>query len=132
MDNPWYKKSIELKTRFYKKYLMTKSDYYKSKYKYYRNKLNNLQRISKKMYHEKYFAKNNHNNKNIWKGLKQLISSKPRGNYIPTKIVKDNHEITNTRDICQAFNDYFSNIGKSLAETIPSTNATPCSIMGSL
>ena len=58
--------------------------------------------------------KNNHNNKNIWKGLKQLISLKPRGNYIPIKIVKVNHEITNTRDICQAFNDYFSNIWQKL------------------
>ena len=82
------------------------------------------------MYYEKYFAKNNHNNKNIWKGIKQLISLKPRGNYILIKIVKDNHEITNSRDICQAFNDYFLNIGKNLAETIPSTNTTPCSIMG--
>ena len=134
ISKPWItpgiKNSIKLKNRLYKKYLMTKSDYYKSKYKYYRNKLNNLQRISKRMYYEKYFAKNNHNDKNIWKGIKQLITLKPRGNYIPIKVVKDNHEITNTRDICQAFNDYFSNIGKNLAETIPSTNTTPCSIMG--
>ena len=82
------------------------------------------------MYYEKYFAKNNDNNKNIWKGIKQLISLKPRGNYILIKIVKDNHEITNTRDICQALNDYFSNIGKNLAETIPSTSTTLCKIMG--
>ena len=134
MSKPWItpgiRNSIKVKNRLYKKYLMTKNDYYKSKFKHYRNKLNHLQRISKRTYYENYFAKNNQNIKNIWKGIKQLITLKPRCNNIPTKIIKDNHEITNTRDICQAFNDYFSNVGKNLADTIPTTNTTPSSTMG--
>jgi hypothetical protein len=42
------RKSIKRKNKLYKKYLSTKNEYYKSKYKCYRNKLNHLQHISKK------------------------------------------------------------------------------------
>ena len=69
MSKPWITPGIrnlmKIKNGLYKKYLMTKSDYYKSKYEHYRNKLNHLEGISKRMYYEKYFAKNNHNIKNI-------------------------------------------------------------------
>ena len=65
MSKPWItsgiRKSIKRKNKLYKKYLSTKNEYYISKYKCYRNKLNHLQRISKKIYYENYFTANNKN-----------------------------------------------------------------------
>ena len=41
------RKSIQIKNNYYKKYLQTKSTYYHTKFKLYRNKLNHLLKISK-------------------------------------------------------------------------------------
>lgn len=51
-SKPWITaglhKSIKIKKNIYKKIIKTKSIYYHSKFKVYRNKLNHLLRISKK------------------------------------------------------------------------------------
>ena len=125
------RKSIKRKNKLYNKYLSTKNEYYKSKYKCYRNKLNHLQRISKKIYYENYFTANNKNIKNTWTGIKQLITLKPRGHRLPTKIIKDGQEIKDTKNISLAFNEYFSNIGKNIADSVPCTNTRTQAFMGS-
>ena len=60
-SKPWIstaiRKSIKVKNEFYKKYLKTKSPYYHSKFKFYRNKLNHLLRISKRNYYSDYLKK---------------------------------------------------------------------------
>ena len=47
---PWItsaiRTSIKIKNKFYKKFLKTKSSYYQTKFKVYRNKLNHLIKIS--------------------------------------------------------------------------------------
>ena len=58
-SKPWIskalRKSIQIKNNYYKKYLKTKSTYYHTKFKLYRNKLNHLLKISKKQYYNEYF-----------------------------------------------------------------------------
>ena len=39
---------------------------------------------------------------------------------------KDNHVISNDKDIASGFNDYFVNIGKKLAENIPECKNAYC------
>ena len=50
-SKPWIskalRKSIQIKNNYYKKYLNTKTTYYHTKFKLYRNKLNHLLKISK-------------------------------------------------------------------------------------
>ena len=61
-SKPWIskalRKSIQIKNNYYKKYLKTKSTYYHTKFKLYRNKLNHLLKISKKQYYNEYFFQN--------------------------------------------------------------------------
>ena len=45
---PGIQVSIHTKNKYYEKYLKTKSIYYHSKFKFYRNRINHLLRISKK------------------------------------------------------------------------------------
>ena len=110
MDYP-IKVSIDRKNKLYKKYLKTRSPYLHSKFKFYRNKLNHLLRISKRMYYNDFFNNNINNMKNTWKGIKQIINLNPKSFHAPTKIIKDNIELVDGKSIADAFNDFFANIG---------------------
>ena len=57
--------------------------------------------------------------KNIWRGIKQVITIKSKKCQTPNNIVKNNKSLTNPKDIANAFNDYFAAIGSNIASTIP-------------
>ena len=84
LSNPWIsagiKTSIKIKNNLYKKYVKTKSLYYHTKFKIYRNKLNHLIKISKTEYYNRYFTTHSANIKSVWKGIRQIISFKPMSN----------------------------------------------------
>ena len=68
--------------------------------------------------------------KNIWKGIKQIINSKPRGSSSsPSKILEGENVLTDSKYIANAFNHFFTNIGNNLATSIPSVEATPMDFM---
>lgn len=128
-SKPWISKgirtSIKKKNKLYNKFLKTNSSFYKSQYKTYRNKISNLIRISKKNYYKVYFNENANNIKNTWKGIKDIITLRPKNAKTPTKLVVDNTTLSDTRNIANAFNDYFSKIGDQLANSIPETHRSP-------
>ena len=119
---PGLKASIYNKNRLYKNFLRKRSYYSHCKFKTYRNKLNHLIKISKSNYYKEYFVTNKTNTKEIWKGIRQIITLKSKSSFTPNKLVKDGHEIKNVKEIANEFNNYFSNIGKNLASAIPTTN----------
>ena len=92
MAKPWIttaiKASIHVKNILFRKYLKSKSEYYHSKYKMYRNKLNHLININKRQYYGNYFTENLGNIKNIWKGITHIITLKPQNLTFPPKLVK--------------------------------------------
>ena len=57
--------------------MKTKLKYYEKRIKIYRNKLSKLVKISIKNYND-YFIENSNNVKNMWKGIKQIITLKPQ------------------------------------------------------
>ena len=61
----------------------------------------------------------------LWKGIKRVISYKSKQNRIPTKISHNNSETTDPKTIANVFNEYFANIGRELACSIPDTETTP-------
>ena len=103
MTKPWVitaiKASIHVKNILFRKYLKSKSEYYHSKYKIYRNKLNHLINISKRQYYGNYFTENLGNIKNTWKGIKHIITLKPQNLTFPTKLVKNQETITDSKTI---------------------------------
>lgn len=134
MCKPWItpgiKTSIKIKNKLYKKYLKSRSIYDFTKYKYYRNKISQLLRTSKQDYYQKYFQINNKNMKNIWCGIKELINLKSRGSNPPSKISIGNTTIKDPKAIAIAFNQHFSNIGRKLADSIPTTDIKPEDFLG--
>ena len=64
-SKPWItsgiRTSIRIKNGLFKKFLKTKSIYYHTKFKIYRNKLNHLIKLAKKNYYNKFFTVHEHN-----------------------------------------------------------------------
>ena len=132
ISKPWItrgiQKSIKVKNKYYKKFISNRPPYYQSKFKTYRNKLNHLIKLSEISYYNKYFDSNKSNIKNIWKGIKQLISLKHLSSKLPTKIINNDIELVDAKDIANAFNNFFVNVGPNIASTIPadhSSNISP-------
>ena len=73
-------------------------------------------------YYKEHFVINKAKTKEIWKGIKQLICLKSKGSTLPSKLIINEHEITNHKVIADQFNKFFSNIGKNLASAVPKPN----------
>lgn len=133
LSKPWIttgiRVSLNVKNKIYKKFIKTRSPYYHNKFKLYRNKLNQLIRTNKIDYYNKYFNSNKTYIKNIWRGIKQIISLKPMSSNLLSKILKDDTELTDCKSIADAFNAYFSGIGNNLAALVPSVNKTAMEFM---
>jgi len=108
--NPEIKKECRLKDRFYKKYIKNKTEYRYENYVRQKRKVNNMICKAKKTYYENFFDKDV-TNKNLWNFIKLFKSNKETIN----KITIESKTISDPRDICTAFNNYFSSIGPTLA-----------------
>ena len=102
-----------------------KSYYFHSKFKLYRNKLNHLLKLSKKQYYSNYFLKHSKDSKRIWNGIKQIIHFKPPTSDRTIKIITNSNVITDRHTIADMFNNFFANIGKDLACSIPNVEMSP-------
>ena len=120
-SKPWItlaiRKSIFVKNKLYKKFLKSKLPYYHLRFKYYRNRLNHLIKVSKKQYYNDYFHANRSNPKKIW-------TLRPKCNHAPKKI-NNNTDITEPKAIANAFNNFFAKIGNDIANSVPNTDFSP-------
>ena len=62
--------------------------------------------------------------KEIWEGIRQLICLKSKGSTSPSKLIINEHEITNDKAVADHLKKFFSNIGKNLASAVPKPNAS--------
>ena len=128
-SKPWItlsiRKSIFVKNKLYKKFLKSKLPYYHLKFKYYRNRLSHLIKVSKKQYYNDYFHANRSNPKKIWTGIKRIITLRPKCNHAPKKINNKNTDITEPKAIANSFNNFFAKIGNDIANSVPNTDFSP-------
>ena len=69
---------------------------------------------SKQAYYDTYFERNWNNIKNLWKGIKSLISLKTEACNVPTVLSLGNGDtIANPYDIVNTFNNYFASIAET-------------------
>ena len=116
---PWVTKAIRVslntKNKLFSNYQKTQYCYHFQKFKTYRNKLNRLIKLAKRMHYTNFFSKNLKNIESIWQGIKQIVTPKYQSFSIPTKTIKDNMPISDPKVIANQFNTYFINIAKKLA-----------------
>ena len=79
-ERPWITKgiliSIKNKQKLYKTFFLGGSDFEKSFYKIYANKLTRVNNLSKKLYYHSAIADRNSNPRELWKFIKTVIPSK--------------------------------------------------------
>lgn len=84
-----------------------------------RNWLSKTIKKTKHLFYKKAFNKCINKPKKMWSLINELTKNKQKRNSIPAKIIVDGKEITNEKEICDCFNNYFSTIGSTLANQIP-------------
>ena len=119
---PWISKailrSINRKNSFFHRYKLNPTQETKRKYTRYRNTLTNVLRMAKKNYFAKQFELYKHDAKSTWKVINKVIN--PKRSHEPIKRVRiDDAHIQEPCEIAEAFNDFFVEIGPTLANKIP-------------
>ena len=89
-------------------------------YKNVRNRVTNELKESKLKYFQNYFATYRQNMKQVWSGIKSIISHKSYNTPPISKIMDKNGEISSeSTKISNIFNEYFVNVANSITENIP-------------
>ena len=88
-------------------------------YKTYKNLFEKIKNAKKNYYQRKIELYEN-NIKNTWKVMKEIIGkSKNINDTFPEQIIVDQIEINDAQSIADNFNEYYANVGPSLASKIP-------------
>ena len=118
--------SIRSKQNMHKSHYIHGTFEQKMFYKKYTNKLTKLKTVAKKLHYENEFRSSADNPRLLWKTLNNLLPSKRSAGNSAPKILKINGtSFDQPADIAQSFNNFFCNIGQSLAVQV---TATPSSI----
>ena len=121
---PELRRSIMLKNKLFKKCKVNPTVSNKQSYRNCKRKLSNDLRIAKKTHYHELFQRHNRNPKQTWNIIREVIGGKPIQE-IPHSFNINNTNVTDNGLICNAFNNFFLNIGPSIDATIPSTNVDP-------
>ena len=76
--SPWMTKcilkSVRNKNKLYRAFLMNPNDKDRQKYRKYKNKLNHIMKVAKKMHYEEQLTMHKQNSKLVWKTLNQILN----------------------------------------------------------
>ena len=120
-EKPWLTKGIQKsckrKNALYKLFIKTKVA--EQAYKLHKNKLTNIIRNSKREYYSKTLNYNRNNLAKTWKILNKIVRNNVGRTGSPTHFMTENSIIIRDKQqIANEFNDYFVNVGPSLAGEI--------------
>jgi len=121
---PWVtsglKKSIKVRNKIYKEWLITHNMFYLNKYKLYRNKIDFINKRYRDMYYANIMSESK-NAKKMWDNINLVINKKRSSTHID-KIKHNDKEYQHSQSISQTLNDYFCNISHSLSSLLPKSN----------
>ena len=93
-----------------------------NKFKSYNSVYRSLIRKAKFNYYHEKFQEFSNDMKKTWKIINSIIATKKSSHDIPSTFYDGNMSYTGTKDIAEGFNEFFVNVGPSLAEVIPNTD----------
>ena len=119
-------KSVRKKNKLYKTFLKSSNRKNETLYKRYKNKLNHIIQLSKKLYYEEQLLKYKNISKMIWQTLNKVINRKQETNNLPSEFIMANstNKTNDPIEIANKFNEYFINVGPKLADKIINTTNT--------
>ena len=89
------------------------------KYRTLRNQVNNLREALKSDHYQSQIHENQNNSRKLWNVMNDLMGKNVKSEQKVNKIVENGSINENDKDIANAFNTFFTNIGKTLANKIP-------------
>ena len=124
---PWVtadiKKRIFERDKKKRKAMITKQSTDWDVYKTSRNLVNIALRHAKAEYYRNKIAQQNNNPKEAWKTFNDLLGRSSNETIVNELKINDS-KITSNEEIANAFNEYFTNIGPSLANSIDESNTS--------
>ena len=131
---PWLsdglKSSIKHKNKLYHIYRKMNSVYNETTYKIYKSKLQRLLKTAEKIHYQDLLLKYKDNLKKSWSIIKGIINKNKRQENQKKFKLNDGSITDNKQVISDRFNDFFVNIGPTLAKAIPQVRNHPVSFMG--
>ena len=131
---PWLseglKNSIKHKNELYVKCKKVKSAFNEELYKTYTRKLQQLMKVAEKHFYHDLIVKYSNDMKKSWAIIKYIINKNQKPQTQSRFKVGDNLITSDKNIICNKFNDFFVNIGPTLAKSIPKVNKCPLSYIG--
>ena len=115
---PWvtYKLKRAIKKKYYLYNLLRRGLINKSRYNTYRKILNVTCDKMRRLYYYKLFL-NARSSKESWRAVNSFLDRNSSNS--PSNIVSDNGRVLRGVDLCEYFNEYFSNIGGEIAKIFP-------------
>ena len=128
VNKPWLtsalKESIKIKNKLFVSTKRHGNDNMIPFYKRYRNKSNQLLRSAERKHYHDLLNEHKSNIRKSWQIIKSIINKRK---YTPiSNKFKDNDKVISDGNIiANKFNNFFINVGKTLAKTIPGSNKMP-------
>ena len=130
-DKKWVtkgiKKSSETKNRLYKVWILSKNPIDKENYRNYLKIFNRIVKSAESTYYMKMFNTKTNSIKKLWSNVNKLCSfnskqSSKKSNIIKIKI--GDKVLTDSKSMADEFNNYFCNVGATLACNLPPIQPT--------
>ena len=122
-DKPWIttglKQSIKQKHLLHQQYLFYSTELNNQIYKIFKNKLRTLIRKAEAGYYKESLNYKTQSMKQLWMELGNLLNTnRKKSNNSINKIIVDNKILSNDKDIANALNIHFTQIGNNLANKV--------------
>jgi hypothetical protein len=97
----------------------------RNRYISFRNSLSKEIKSAKILYYREQILQSTGNPKKFWRVVNEVGGVKAKHNIFPIKYFSNVAGSNGAREVANRFNDFFSNVGSSLAQLLPPTNAPP-------
>ena len=116
------KVSIGHKDRLYKKYLENSNEVTRAIWRRFKNKLTETIRNAEKLYYKKIISNHKNSTTQLWKTFGKILNqNKVKHKNISSLLINDK-KVTEPQVIADSFNNFFCNIGESLANKFSNQN----------
>ena len=123
IENQWttlgIKTSLFMAMKLYKKFKRSKNSIHGAEYKHYKKILSKVIRKSKDLYYTSIINIAETDTRKLWGIMNELVDRKQCKHRIPNRFFVDGVSIRHKKPIANAFNNYFTSIGKAMADSLP-------------
>ena len=129
-DKPWItyalRRCSQKKNSLYKKWIKTRDLCDERKYKSYKKVFAKAVQGAELVYYKELFDLKTNSAKKLWSNLNKVCSFKKSKSSMSTiqKLIINNTEIIDNREICNELNKYFATVGMNLVTTLHNSNPT--------